>query len=50
MGWLHRVTGRLTVLISGLIVGLVVGFIGGLLRRRNPTRYVSDRHAPPADR
>lgn len=53
MGWLRKVTGRPSVLISGLIsgliVGLVVGFIGGLLRRRTPTHYVSDRHAPPAD-
>lgn len=49
MGWLRRLVGGLTVLISGLIFGLAVGFISGLLRRRTPTHYVSDRHAPPAD-
>jgi len=50
MGWLRRLASGFTVLISGLMFGLVVGFIGGLLRRRNPTNYVSDRYAPPADR
>ena len=45
MGWLRRVGGGLSL----LALGLAVGFIGGLLRRRTPTHYVSDRHAPPAD-
>jgi hypothetical protein len=32
------------------LVGVVSGFLGGLLRRRTPTDYVRDDHAPPADR
>jgi len=29
-------------------LGLVGGFLAGLLRRRTPSHYVGDRHAPRA--
>lgn len=45
MGWLRRVaTG------AGLaLLGAAGGFLGGLLRRRTPSDYVSERHAPTVD-
>ena len=44
MGWLRRTaTG-----IGLALLGMVGGFLGGLLRRRTPTDYVRDDHAPPA--
>ncbi|HET6625190.1 MAG TPA: hypothetical protein VFG63_02265 [Nocardioidaceae bacterium] len=43
--------GRLRRIGTGLVLGVlgaVGGFLGGLLRRRTPSDYVRDDHAPPA--
>ena len=45
MGWLRR---RTATGFGLALLGMVGGFLGGLLRRRTPTDYVRDDHAPPA--
>ena len=45
MGLFRRIGAGLVL----ALVGAVGGFLGGLLRRRTPTGYVRDDHAPPAD-
>jgi hypothetical protein len=45
MGWLRRIGSGMLL----AVLGVLGGFVGGLLRRRTPSGYVRDDHAPPAD-
>ena len=49
MGWLRRITAGVGLALLGALSGFLGGFLGGLLRRRTPSAYVRDHHAPPAD-